>query len=55
MSGLARAVGSGLVLPLSVGAGMAVLVVLAAPWELVITIVVAVIGVLIGGWLCLRG
>jgi hypothetical protein len=53
LEALARAIGSGLVVPLSVGAAMALLVTVAAPWELAITIVVAVVGVLIGVWLCL--
>ncbi len=50
---MARVVGSGLVVPLSVGAAMAVLVTVAAPWEEAITTVVAGLSVLIIGWLCL--
>lgn len=50
---VARAVGSGLVLPLSVGSAVTVLVALTRPVELVMTIVVAVLGALVFGWLCL--
>lgn len=56
MSGLevvARTIGSGLVVPLSAGAVLAVLVTVLAPLELVITIGVAVLGVLVLVWLCL--